>query len=417
MTLIQILEILRALFTALTLLCFSYQAVYLILPFFRKARSEPVKKPTRYAILIAARNEEAVLPHLLDSIHAQDYPKELITTYVIADNCTDNTAAVAEAKGARVYRRFNTCQVGKGYALNFLLNTIRDAGELERFDAFLIFDADNLLEPDYISRMNGLVSQGYESFCGYRNSKNFGTNWLSSGYALWYLHESAHLNQSRMMLGTSCAVNGTGFGFTRQLLERLGGWNFTTLTEDIEFGTWCATHGVRIGYCHDAVLYDEQPTSFRVSTRQRTRWIQGGLQVSLHCAANYLQGMLRGGRTGWASFEFATLSLWGCLLGSSGFLCGMMLSLLSGDLAGLAGMLFSSCCAGYGALFVTGTLTMATEHRRIRATRAQKLRSLVTFPIFRLSYIPIAILALFIKFEWKPIAHTVAIPVSQLQER
>ena len=108
----------------ITCICFSYEIVYQIIPLFRKVRHSGKTSPTRYAILNAARNEEADLPHLLESIRAQDYPAELITTYVIADNCTDNTAAVAARHGARVYQRFNTVQVGKGYALNYQLEQI-----------------------------------------------------------------------------------------------------------------------------------------------------------------------------------------------------------------------------------------------------------------------------------------------------
>ena len=413
---LPVLEIISAVLILVTSVSYFYQIVYLILPLLSKHKPKPAAAPRRYAILIAARNEEAVLPHLLESIRAQDYPAEYITTYVIADNCTDRTAQVAAAGGARVFQRFSTTQIGKGYALNYLLDQIRLSGELENYDAFLIFDADNLLKPDYVTQINKVCGAGYAAFCGYRNTKNYGSNWLSSGYALWYLHESAHLNRSRMMLGNCCTVSGTGFGFTRQLLERIGGWNFFTLTEDIEFGTWCATRGVRIGYCHDAILYDEQPTSFRVSVRQRTRWIQGGIQVSLRYAKDFLQGLFRGGRTAWASFETATLSLWG--YGMSAFSCGvtLLVTFLAERWLGLALALVMALVSAYLSLFAIGALTMLTEHRRIRATRAQKLRSLFTFPILVLSYLPIAATAVFRKYEWTPIAHTVAIPVSQLHK-
>ncbi len=237
------LQLVTWLLVALTGICYLYQVVYLIIPFFVKPRPHQSARLHRYAILIAARNEEAVLPHLLDSIAAQDYPAELLTTFVVADNCTDRTAQVAQDRGARVFVRNNRTQVGKGYALHFLLDKLQQTEGLDRFDAFLVFDADNLLQPDYVTEINRTCSDGYEAFCGYRNTKNFGSSWVSAGYALWYLHDSVHLNQSRMLLGTSCAVSGTGFGFTRQLLERCGGWSFFTLTEDIEFNTWCAPGG------------------------------------------------------------------------------------------------------------------------------------------------------------------------------
>lgn len=416
MSFLRILELFSAVLVFVTGACYCYQVLYLLVPLVRKSHLPQTAQKKRYAILIAARNEEAVLPHLLDSIRNQDYPAQYLTTYVIADNCTDCTAAVAAQRGARVYQRFNTAQVGKGYALNYLLEQIRLSGEMEQYDCFLVFDADNLLRPDYISQMNRLCAEGYEAFCGYRNSKNYGSNWLSSGYALWYLHESAHLNRSRMALGTCCAVSGTGFGFTRQLLERTGGWNFFTLTEDIEFGTWCATRGVRIGYCHDAIAYDEQPTDFAVSVRQRTRWIQGGIQVSVRYARDFLRGLSHGGKTAWASFEMATLSLWGYGMSAVSFAFTLLVTFLAEGWMGLVWTLVVALGSGYLSLFAIGALTLMGEWNRIYATRDEKMRSLFTFPFFMLSYLPIVVLALFRKYEWMPIGHSVAISVAQLRE-
>ena len=414
MNLFPIFEALSTGLVVLTTICYFYQIIYLILPLVLKDKPHGAERPNRYAILIAARNEAAVLPHLLDSIAAQDYPKHLIRTFVVADNCTDRTAELAAAHGATVFPRFNNRQIGKGYALNYLLARIDKTEGLSNFDCFLIFDADNLLEPDYVRQINRVASDGYDAFCGYRNSKNFGANWLSAGYGLWYLHDSVHMNCSRMRLGTTCAVNGTGFGFTRDLLERIGGWNFFTLTEDIEFTTWCAPRGIRVGYCHDAVLYDEQPTSLAVSIRQRTRWVQGGLQVSIRYAGDLLRGLFKGGRTTYASFETATLSLWG--YGMSILSAGsvLMVAYLTGRWMGLAQAIGMGIAGAYISFFLIGALTMATEHRRIKTGLRGKILALVGFPLFMLTYAPIALTAPFRKFQWQPIQHTVAITANEL---
>lgn len=414
MNLYTVLRSASAILVVLTSICYFYQIVYLILPLIKKQRPHGPEKYHRFAILIAARNEETVLPHLLDSIRAQNYPAELIDTYVVADNCTDRTAELGRAGGARVFTRSNRKEVGKGYALSFLLEQIEKNEGLDRYDAFLIFDADNLLLPDYVTQINKTCSDGYEAFCGYRNSKNFGTNWISQGYGLWYLHDSCHLNQSRMLLGTSCAVNGTGFGFTRQLLEKLGGWHFFTLTEDIEFSTWCATHGVRIGYCREAMVFDEQPEKFGQSWRQRTRWTQGGLQVSVRYAKDLVQGLFRGGRTSYASFETATLSLWGYGMGVLS--CGMTLlvTFLTEQWLGLGKAVLLAVCGTYGSMLAIGALTLATEWHRIRATKKQKISALFSFPLFMITFVPIALTAVFRKFRWHPIDHTVAISAGDL---
>ena len=414
MNLYAVFEALSTFLVVLTSICYFYQIIYLIIPLILRDKPHGPAKRTRYAVLIAARNEEAVLPHLLRSIAAQDYPSDLIRTFVVADNCTDRTAALAKAEGATVFERFNDRRIGKGYALNYLLSRMDETVGLDSFDAFLIFDADNLLEPDYITQINRVCSDGYDAFCGYRNSKNFGSNWLSAGYGLWYLHDSTHLNRSRMRLGTPCAVNGTGFGFTRELLRRTGGWNFFTLTEDIEFSTWCATRGVRIGYCHDAILYDEQPTSLAVSIRQRTRWVQGGLQVSVRYAGDLLRGLFRGGVITYASFETLTLSLWGYGMGILSAGSVLMAAYLTGRWLGLAQALLAAMAGAYVSFFLVGTLTLATEHRRIRAGLRGKLLALVGFPLFMLTYAPITLTAPFRRFQWQPIRHTVAIAAEEL---
>ena len=411
---IEFLKNLSSVLLVLTGVCFCYQTVYLAVSLFWKEPKHKPEKPTRYAVLIAARNEETVLPYLLQSIRAQDYPAERIGVYVVADNCTDRTAETAENGGAHVYRRFDRTRVGKGYALHDLLEWMRVTGELDRWDAFLIFDADNLLCPDYVSKINRTCSDGFEAFHGYRNTKNFGDSWVSSAYALWYLHDSVHLNAARMMLGTTCAVTGTGFGFTRGLLEKMGGWNFFTLTEDIEFDNWCAASGVRIGFSREAMLYDEQASTFPQSWKQRIRWTQGGIQVSLLYAGRLARGILRGGRTAWASFEAATLSIFGYLLSGVSVISVLLTALATGGVRSLLAALGMAFVGAYMGLAAMGALVLMTEWRRIAAPVQKKLLSVLTFPLFMMTFIPAGICAVFCKRGWEPTRHTVAVGIGSL---
>ncbi|MBQ3401619.1 MAG: glycosyltransferase, partial [Lachnospiraceae bacterium] len=246
-----------------------------------------------YAVLICARNEETVIRDLIESLKAQTYPQRRLHIFVLADNCTDRTADIARAAGARVYTRENQEQVGKGYALEELLMYLHEdhpAG----FDGYFVFDADNLLAPDYIARMDRMFAEGHEIITSYRNSKNYGSNWISAGYALWFLRESRYLNHARYLLGTSCAVSGTGFAFSRAVAEEVAGWPYHLLTEDIEFSIDQITHGRKIAFCEDAVLYDEQPVTFGQSVRQRMRWVRGYLQVFRGYGGRLFAGIARG---------------------------------------------------------------------------------------------------------------------------
>lgn len=398
---LQALKLIAILLGALLSICYAYQFIYLFLPLFIKNRTKKTAHLRRYGILIAARNEEAVLPQLLQSIQNQDYPAQLITTYVVADNCTDKTAQVAAAAGAVVITRTNTRKAGKGHALQYLLQSI----DTTCHDAFLIFDADNILSSDYIRKLDMAWTEDYDAFCGYRNSKNWGSSWVSAGHGLWYLHDSIHLSRSRYLVGLPCAVTGTGFGFTRNLLDRMGGWHFFTLTEDIEFSVWCATRGIRIGYCHDAVVYDEQPETLRQSFRQRIRWTQGTIQISFRYAGDMFRGLFRGSAVTPASLEALTLSLWGYV---AGILCGILSlvrSTLSYGWLGAVHWLILALAGLYLTGILVGVLTVLSERKRIRASRKQLVLTVFAFPLYLLTYIPIFAAAIFCKRRWTPIEH------------
>ena len=389
-------------------ICYAYQFAYIPLLWLRKEPSHGPARQNDYAVLICARNESAVIGDLLDSLNRQTYDASRIHVFVLADNCTDATAAIARSAGATVYERFNRAQVGKGYALETLLSHIR-ADRPAGFDAYLVFDADNVLAPDYLERMNETFSQGYEIVTSYRNSKNYGDNWISAGYALWFLRESQYLNRARMKLGSSCAVGGTGFLFSRKVLEGMDGWPFYLLTEDIEFSVHHILKGVRIGYCEKAELFDEQPTDFRQSWRQRTRWTKGYLQVFSRYGKDLLRQMFRGN---FAAFDMAMNIMPAFFLSAAGLfveLTALVLSLLNGG--GLSEVavsileIFGSMCS---LLFILGGITTVTEWKRIRATAWEKIWAVFTFPLFMATYLPISLCAVFAKAEWKPIEHKVS---------
>lgn len=232
--------------------CYTYQFLYIPVPWLlakRKAAKAAALEatPHNYAVLICARNESAVIADLIGSLRSQTYDQSLLHIFVLADNCTDDTSAIARSAGATVYERFNNVQVGKGYALQTLL------GHLEQdypagFDGYFVFDADNILDPGYIAAMNRTFSQGHDIVTSYRNSKNYGDNWISAGYALWFLRESRYLNHARSLLGTSCAVSGTGFLFSRAVLEETGPWPFHLLTEDIQFSVHEILQGRKVAF-------------------------------------------------------------------------------------------------------------------------------------------------------------------------
>ena len=242
-----------------------------------KFKDKPLlkNKKHKFMAIIPAHNEEAVVGNLVESLINQDYDKELYDIYVIADNCTDNTAKIAKEAGAIVYERFDEAHKTKGYALNWFLK--QKIEENADYDAFLIFDADNIVDKNFIKVMNKKLCQGEEVVQGYKDIKNPTESWVSAGYAFFYWTMHRFYNLARYNIGLSPLLNGTGFMVKFDLIKQ-NGWDTKTLTEDIEFSLKQIIKGRKLGWATDAIVYDEQPEVFKASWKQRSRWTVGHIQ-------------------------------------------------------------------------------------------------------------------------------------------
>ena len=261
----------------LTPLMYWFWSFYSFIGIFMTRRFPKAKNNHKYAIMIAARNEAAVIGNLIDSINKQDYPRDLVTVFVVADNCTDNTAKIARQHGAICYERQDPDHRTKGFALQFLVENIRRDYGIQSFEAYFIFDADNLLKKDYITRMNEAFDSGEKIVTSYRNTKNFGDNWIAASYGIHWLRTVRNEHRARSVLNLATRIQGTGFMFASEIIK--DGWNYTSFTEDRAFAADSVVNGYRISYCDAAEFYDEQPTSLKIAMRQRIRWGKGHLQA------------------------------------------------------------------------------------------------------------------------------------------
>ena len=406
--------------------CYFYQMIYVFLGFKHKYMNKNAgikpKKFHRFAVLICARNESAVIGQLLDSLASQTYPQDRYDVYVVADNCTDNTAQIARDKGAYVYERFDLDKVGKGYALNFAFDNIKEDKGIRFYDGYMIFDADNVLDTHYIEEMNKTFDQGYQVVTSYRNSKNYDSNWISAGYALWFLRESCYLNGARMECHSSCAISGTGFVVDSEIIERNNGWKHHLLTEDIEFSVDNASKGIVIGYCSSAILYDEQPVSFAASWKQRLRWSKGFYQVLWHYGKRLVKGIFGFKGYGFQCYDMlmtlapaTLLTLLTIVVNGFAILVGVAEQnpfLIELSLLQVIGNVVSVYCS----LLFFGAITTITEWNQIYSTPKKKIFYIFTFPIFILTYIPIAIVALVRPVKWEPIRHTICKNVQEIRQ-
>lgn len=402
--------------------CFLYQVIFFFIGLIRGQVKIPKAKTLhRYAFFIAAHNEEAVIANLVRSIKDQDYPSELIDIFVVADACTDNTAAEARGAGAIVYERNDLSRKGKSWVMDYGFERILKEYP-DKYEGFFIFDADNLLSRDYVSIMNDAFDQGYLALTSYRNSKNFGSSWISAAYATWFIREARYLNNARMICGTSCAVSGSGYLVSAKIIEGMRGWDFHTLTEDIQFATFCAVHGVRIGYA-PAEFFDEQPLTLKASIKQRMRWTKGFYQVLFSYGKHMLKSIGKFRR--FAAYDMlmvvgpAMLLTLMCLMVNATFLIvgGFSHGFLAteAELEQTAASVIILFVYMYGTFFVMGLTTTITEWKHIHCPKKWRIfTNLFTFPIFMFTYMPLTVAALFLKVDWVPTPHDVSVTLDDV---
>lgn len=230
----------------------------------------------RFAVMAPAHNEEETIAGLLDSLAGLDYPSSHYSVFVVADNCTDATAAVARARGARVYERADREQRGKGYALRWLLERIAETGE--KYDAFVIFDADSRVDPAFLRVMDETLAREDEVLQAHYSVLNPGEG---IGAAIRFA-ALALVNYLRPLgknaLGCSTGLKGNGMCFPAAVIRRHG-WAAYSLAEDAEHGVRLLLDGIRTRFVPEARVWAEMPPGVRESRSQNLRWEAGRLLV------------------------------------------------------------------------------------------------------------------------------------------
>ena len=379
-----------------------------------KLKDKPLKvnKDHRFMAIIPAHNEEAVVANLVESLKNQTYNKDLYDIYVIADNCTDNTARVARDAGAIVYERFDETKKTKGYALNWFLQ--QKIKENAPYDAFFVFDADNIVDKNFIKNMNKKLCQGEDVVQGYRDIKNPSDNWITAGYAIfyWQMHRFYHL--ARYNIGLSPLLNGTGFMVKFDVIKPQG-WDTETLTEDIEFSLKRIIKGKKLGWATDAIVYDEQPTGFRQSWSQRSRWTVGHIQ----CIKKYTKDLAIAAKENKKMINIDGLFyivgsipmfIITMLLLFSNFVMYNSSAITSAEL--IKNILFYLLPTFVLPIFV-GMFAMWLDGRKIKPMA----KGLLCYPLFLLTWIFINFKCLFIRnTSWEKIDHVRSIKISDVSD-
>jgi cellulose synthase/poly-beta-1,6-N-acetylglucosamine synthase-like glycosyltransferase len=391
---------------------FSLHVVYFIVGMTTKPQIFTNQKAKRrYDFLIVARNEDKVIGDLIDSIHQQQYPKELIRIFVLADNCTDQTAAIAKAHGAITFINQIPNHVGKGLALKTLI-AHRNKFPGAPSDAVFFFDADNIVDAEFTSKMNDAYQGDDTIQIGYRGSKNFASNATSMGSSIIFFREGHFLHHARNRLGLSTHINGTGFMLSNAIITSEP-WEAFSLIEDVEFTILQLIKERQVIFVRQAKFYDEQPISGNVSFKQRLRWIKGGIQIFFLHAGKLLKSLMK-------RFRFAKIDL---LIWITPFPSVIViLSLVNLVLTQIAWMNDSTSLTlmswmptyqwfgqYLGISFIVGAMTVLASWKEVDAKVSQKLWAMLTFPFYSLSFLPLFIIAPFtmLNLKWYKTPHSV----------
>lgn len=423
--------IISVLYTLMGLMTFHF-VFFAVIGIFAKKRFPEAQEKLKYGILIPTRNEEHVVGKLIESIRKSDYPQDKLEIFVIAHNCTDNTAAVARTAGAVVYEYNNSAERRKGYAMRYLMDRVNENYGSNNFDGFFVFDADNILAPDFIAKMNDafIANDRKHIITSYRNSKNFGANVMSAMYGLYFAYSSCFEARGRAVVGSSTRVAGTGFLVNSEVLRN--GWNYFSLSEDTELTADCLLRDIKVVYCDEAVFYDEQPTTFKVMWNQRLRWAKGHLSVFQSKGGLLLKSLFQsskkgGGHCKWSMYDLfvglTPLCVIATLIGLLQNVFFLMAPIFTE--VGIADIYpqfawnsLQTTLGTYLTLLCSSTLLFIMERKRFPKIKMSIIvLTILLWPLFLLIAAPLQIIAVFKReVKWVPIPHTHATAIENVNE-
>ena len=417
-------------FTIIAALVFHF-VFFAIFGMFTKKTFPKTDKKLRYGIIIPARNEEFVVGNLIESIKKTSYPADKLEIFLIAHNCTDNTAKIGRKLGVNVYEYNNPDECTMGYAFRYLFSMIEKDFGTSSFDGFVLFNADNVVSTDYFDKLNDAFVAGDKKnvVTSFRNSKNYGENAMSAMYGMYFMYGCRMEARGRTLLGCSTRVQGTGYVINSDIVK--DGWKYVTLTEDWEFTADQLLQNTNIVYCDEAVFYDEQPTKLGVMWRQRVRWARGHLLVFLSRYREIISSLwkpkkLGGGKNKVSLYDFSVNIL---PLGVIGIgltivhLVALLFSPLFGDFNLITVVLdylktYSlSLVSSYFTLILSAFLILIIERKRIPKIKfSALLGAILLWPPFVLIAAVCDVVALFSKnLGWKTIPHHNTTAIEDIQ--
>lgn len=376
--------------------------IYLIKGLFLKKERIQLKKETKspsIAFLLPARHEEKVIGGLLQSIKEQTVKVDMQNVFVIVQDKQDKTGEIASKYGATVLYR-TTNQATKGNALD---DGIKQILQISKFDLYFIFDADNILDKDYIKNILVSYYAGYDIAIGYRNCKNGNDNIVAGASTLIFSLMNTIINKRRKNKNKNIIISGTGFYIKGKWIHKWKGYPFQTLTEDYEISLYAASHGLKTDYVEKAIFYDEQPTSYKQTLVQRKRWISGYFASTKLYLKQFKNSQNKKGLINVIPIVIILAFIFAYFV--------FELILLFANANGVLSYLFTILgilLFIYLVLFFITAVILIKEGNKLNINKKMRIKLLFYHPLFLFGYVHCAISLLFNKnVSWVPIEHKV----------
>ena len=356
----------------------------------------------RYCILIPARYESKVINNLLLSITKQTTkinPKDI---YIIVESIKDKTVDIAKQYNMNIILRENISLKRKGYALNDAVTYILK--KQIHYDAYFIFDADNILDKDFIKNMEKSINEGYDIGIGYRNTKNSNTL-VSASSALTFSMINTMLNERKNKYHNNLTISGTGYYIKGSIIEEWNSFPFHSLTEDYELTLYAILNNLTTTYNKKATFYDEQPDNFNISLKQRTRWVKGYFEARKKYI-NKISKSETKNDPNFASKVNAFLGVTPYIYIIIGLLIILVNILITKGITTFLCYLTIFLLLIYTVLSIFTIIMLKKEKNSLNISKSMKIKVIFYNPIFMFSYIICLLRTIFIKdIKWDKIDH------------
>ncbi len=380
----------------------------------RKNNNKPKKRKDghNFCVLIPARYESRVIEGLLKSIKNQTYKINMSDVYVVIESKKDETFNICKKHGATVFVRKKLHLKRKGYALDEVVKHILSLNK--NYDAYFIFDADNVLDENYFKNMIPVFDMGYDLATGYRNCKNGNDSVVAAASTLTFSLVNEVFNESKNRKTRNITFSGTGFYIRGYLIEKWHGYPFHSLTEDYELSSYATLNNLTTYYNTKSIFYDEQPLKFKNTINQRIRWIRGYFDVRRMYQKKMILSLDKNDKNfgskldesfGIIPYIFMVLGLLVWFL-SIVFLIVYNLFLNKEVLKTHVFELVLYFLILYFSLLVMTLTIVIIEGNKIDLSLKTKIKVLFYNPIFMISYVPCAFKALTAKeVKWIKVEH------------